>query len=381
MASIYKKPDGPHWWLRTKVNGVWKSFNTGLKYDSEIETSKAEILRAEHSLSEKLKQTDQKTNSVLKKSKRDQGWGWVEEWIPLHCKTDATLKNYSATWKHIVHWLTLNGLHHPSLIKFAHGQEYVAWRVGRKARHRVCKKNTALQDIKFFKLILTQAARIGLISANPIGKLGIAKDKTPRKKEITNEGFEACLELLKIEPEWMQLSFQIGMHTGCRLSETSIPMENIDFSRGTITFGDPKGGETKAFTRPLPEELIAILKPLQKRKVTHEIPANHASRSFVRFFKRAGLNGVTFHSLRVSYITRLHRAGVPLAAAMRLVNHSSEAVHEIYNRLGVDDVMPYRHLKLFSSTIEENPASLNNVQPEEMNRLQPTQLPSCKTHS
>jgi hypothetical protein len=47
----------------------------------------------------------------------------------------------------------------------------------------------------------------------------------------------------------MKLCFHIGMHTGCRLKETSLPLENIDFKRGTITFGTPKGGATRAWVQ------------------------------------------------------------------------------------------------------------------------------------
>jgi hypothetical protein len=372
MASLYTRPNSPFWFLKRKLpGGKWVGASTGLRAESEVETAKAEILRAEASLSETLE-------GGSTESKKDKGWGWVEGWLRLHCKTAATLESYLCSWRHISHWLTLENLNHPSQIKFAHGQEFISWRMGRKSRHRVCGKNNALKDVKAFKMVLTQAARMGMVPANPIGRIGITKDKPRRKTEITDVQFKRCLELLEIEPEWMQLSFHIAMQTGCRLKDTALPFENIDFERNTITFGKPKGGEDRAFTRPLPPALVPILKPLRKRRVTHEVPA-HASRSFSRFFKRAGADGVTFHCLRVSYVTRLHRAGVPLSAAMRLVNHSSDVVHEVYNRLGVDDVMPYRDVELFASTNAKSPASSKAARPSGKSRPQPTARPSYKT--
>jgi len=371
MASIYKRNDSPYWWLKIKMNGKWTPKNTGLRVDSEVETAKAKILQAEAALSETL------GGDGPKESKHEKGWGWVEEWLRLHCKTAATLESYLCSWRHISHWLTLENLHHPSQVKFAHGQEFISWRMGRKSRHRVCGKNTALKDVKVLKMVLTQSARIGAIPANPIGRIGITKDVPRKKKEITDAQFEKCLEMLEIEPEWMRLSFHIAMQTGCRLKDTALPLGNINFQRGTITFGTPKGGEARAFTRPLPPTLIPILKPLRNRGVTHDVPA-HASRSFSRFFKRAGIDGVTFHCLRVSYVTRLHRAGVPLSAAMRLVNHSSDVVHEVYNRLGVDDVMPYRDVELFASTNAKSPASSKVARPLGKSRQQPIARQSCK---
>ena len=52
---------------------------------------------------------------------------------------------------------------------------------------------------------------------------------------------------------------------------------------------------------------------------------------------KAGTGGATSHSLRVSFISRCHRAGLSESQAMRLVNHSTSAVHKIYSRLNIDD--------------------------------------------
>ncbi|HRZ37773.1 MAG TPA: hypothetical protein P5534_15600, partial [Candidatus Paceibacterota bacterium] len=49
-----------------------------------------------------------------------------------------------------------------------------------------------------------------------------------------------------------------------------------------------------------------------------------------------------FHCLRVTYVNRLRRAGVPREVAMRLVNHASELVHRVYQRERVEDVVKWR---------------------------------------
>ena len=41
-------------------------------------------------------------------------------------------------------------------------------------------------------------------------------------------------------------------------------------------------------------------------------------------------------------VNRLRRAGVPREAAMRLVNHSSELIHQVYQREKVEDVAQWR---------------------------------------
>lgn len=49
-----------------------------------------------------------------------------------------------------------------------------------------------------------------------------------------------------------------------------------------------------------------------------------------------------FRCLRVTYVNRLRRAGVPCEDAMRLVNHVSDLVHQIYQREKVEDVVKWR---------------------------------------
>ena len=46
--------------------------------------------------------------------------------------------------------------------------------------------------------------------------------------------------------------------------------------------------------------------------------------------------------LMTTYVNRLRRAGVPREAAMRLVNHASDLVHQIYQREKVEDVVKWR---------------------------------------
>jgi integrase len=86
----------------------------------------------------------------------------------------------------------------------------------------------------------------------------LRRERPARKREFTDKEIELCLEALEAEPEWMRLTFLIGLHTGCRLRETALRMADVDFEGRTIPFGAPKGGEGRAFTRPLPEALVHL---------------------------------------------------------------------------------------------------------------------------
>jgi integrase len=101
----------------------------------------------------------------------------------------------------------------------------------------------------------------------------------------------------------------------------------------------------------MPTALQALFKRLvsEGRQYTLEFPFQ-PSRRWQQFFIKIEKEHLCFHCLRVTYVNRLRRAGVPREVAMRLVNHSSELIHKIYQRERVDDVVKWRDAVRFPST-------------------------------
>jgi integrase len=100
----------------------------------------------------------------------------------------------------------------------------------------------------------------------------------------------------------------------------------------------------------MPSALKPLLERLRaaKRRYTLEFPFQ-PSRRWQQFFIKVRLPHLCFHCLRVTYVNRLRRAGVPREGAMRLVNHASELVHRIYQRETVEDVVKWRDAVQFPS--------------------------------
>ena len=204
-------------------------------------------------------------------------------------------------------------------------------------------RNTAIMELKLLAMIMGEAVPLGHADANPLVSLKLRRDKSAKKPEMTDDEITRIRKGLKTEPEWMQISFGIGLNTGCRLRETRIPIECLDFREDKITFPAPKGGEDRAFSIPMPTALRPLLARIRKskRKFTLDFPFQ-PSRRWQQFFIKMGMPHLCFHCLRVTYVNRLRRVGVPREVAMRLVNHSSALVHQIYQREKVDDVAPWR---------------------------------------
>ena len=215
----------------------------------------------------------------------------------------------------------------------------------KRKKKKLVKLNTALHDLKVLRIVMNQAVKLGLSQVNPCMRLGVQKEETKEKPELTDADILLIRIALKEESEWMQVAFEIAVNTGCRLSETRIKISNIDFEKDTILFESPKGGKSRAFTTPLPSAIKPLLLKIKDRGDAYTLALPQVpGKDWWRFFKKLNRSELCFHSTRVTFVTRLARAGVPQPIAMRLVNHSSVLVHKIYQRLGVEDVREYQHL-------------------------------------
>jgi integrase len=203
-------------------------------------------------------------------------------------------------------------------------------------------------ELKLLAMIIGEAVRLGYADANPLISLKVRRDKPAKKPELTDEEVAKVRKALGGEPEWMQVAFEIALNTGCRLRETRIPLKCIDFNEQKITFPSPKGGEDWAFSVPMPTVLRPVFERLrrQRKRFTLEFPFQ-PSRRWQQFFTKLNMEHLCFHCLRVTYVNRLRRAGVPREAAMRLVNHSSELVHRVYQREKVEDIAQWRDAVVF----------------------------------
>ena len=273
------------------------------------------------------------------------GWDtWVPQYLERHCETARTMERYTGSWAWLAVWLQENHYHSPRAITYRKALEYVEWRVSyKKKTGRTVGRNTAIMELKLLAMIMGEAVRLGYADANPLVSLKLRRDKTPKKPEVTDDEIVEIRKALRTEPQWMQTAFEISLHTSCRLRETKIPLNCLDFKENKITFPSPKGGEDRAFSIPMPTALRPLLERIRKswKDFTHDFPFQ-PSRRWQQFFIKIKMPHLCFHCLRVTYVNRLRRAGVPREAAMRLVNHSSDLIHQVYQREKVEDVAQWR---------------------------------------
>ena len=192
--------------------------------------------------------------------------------------------------------------------------------------------------------------RRGYAEGNPLLHPGIQKHKPAEKPAMTDEEITKIRAELARWPEWMRTSFEIAIYTGCRQGDTNIPLKDVDLEAKTITLEKPKGGAERAFTVPMREELVPLFTRLKAERTNDQTAFDFVgtgskwekpSKMWWRFFKQndeLNLPHLTFHCTRVTFVTRGAKQGVPQSKMMKLVNHASEEIHRVYQRLVVADV-------------------------------------------
>jgi integrase len=338
--SVYTRPGRPTFYVAydcpLKARRVCES--TGIKLDDPRGKLAAYAYAREKSAS-----------GVMHGQARDVSqWGnWVEAWLRMRfANQPKTLTSYLGAWKFLSAFLHEKKIPTPRALTYQDAIDFVLAREGqvKKRSGRKVSRNTALHNVKVLSRIMREAVRRGYAPANPCFRLSedVPRTKAPEKPEFTDEQVAMVRTELKrrsargpARPEWMAIAFEIALLQNCRLSATQIPMDRIDLKANTILFHE-KGG--KVFTVPIHPDLRPLLARLkaERRTVTCELPLL-ASRSFSRVLRRLGLPH-TFHSTRVTGITRFARAGIPEQQAMAYVGHGGWAVHRIYQRLKPADV-------------------------------------------
>jgi hypothetical protein len=334
MASIRRHARSPYWYLRKREpdGGKWTEQTTGLRADDPADTRKAQRLADAASIKEKATRGTDNPAFVV----------WVPAFIAAHGarKAAGTARRMVIVWQALRQFLASEGIIYPRQIRYAHGEKYIVWRKKTPLHGRAVGHNTALLEIKFLSQLLNEAVRREYVETNQLVHLGIARAPQKIKPELTDDQIRTLLERSRSEPKWLERCIWIATYTGCRFSECAIESSHVDIIHGTITLTDAKRQQTdprKLFTVPLPIELLHIFAEMHRNVETVTCRLSQDKNGRINYFFRQCGVPASFHSLRVTFITRCHRGGLTESQAMALVNHSSSLVHRLYSRLGVED--------------------------------------------
>lgn len=332
MASIYKRDRSPFWWVEfVDATGKRKQQSTNLRYDCVAQTRQARQRRDELSTLEASAKATGNSPEIWR--------AWVPRFLSQRYGATATGARAEQAWRNLAAYLDAIDVAIPRQLARQQIRDFIEWRQKARTENGTHKgtKNTALLEIKFLSLIMDEAVASGFANSNPCLRLGIGRDQPKRKARITDLEHRLITRALKLEPEWMRVSYKISWEQGCRFSETMLPLGDVDFARNVIGLRT-KGQKERIAEVPLSPGLRPLLRRLarQGREYTFQksdLPAGGFAKAFWKFFRKIGLPHLSFHCCRVTFITRCLEAGIAEPDVMRLCLHASTTVHRTYPRL------------------------------------------------
>lgn len=204
--------------------------------------------------------------------------------------------------------------------------EFLAW------RDRLAVKSRRQADYIYATLaaILAWAFDRGLVPMNPCERPGKLY-RSKRVESIWTPEDEAAL--LAVAPERIALAFHLAIWTGQRQGDLlRLPWSAYDGQ--TIRLRQGKTGRRVAI--PASEQLRAVLDATPRKAITILATTDNTSwtadgfrTTWGKTLKKAGIDGLTFHDLRGTAVTRLALAGATEAEIATITGHSLRDVGAI----------------------------------------------------
>ena len=270
------------------------------------------------------------------------------------------LKNYGRWWTARLKGKRLNAIT-PALLD--------------DAQHDLLATGFAPQTVRhymqFLRHILHKAVRDGKLERNPFAQITLPKIGNGKTRFLSAEEEGALLE--KLGPRYESWA-RLAILTGLRLSEQfSMKWADVDFDRGVVTLPKTKAGHVQYAV--LNDEAKSVLRELQIRQMNHggcgvwvfpsENPRTHLDqrnfyyRVFVPVVEALHLEGVTWHTFRHTFASRLAMSGEGEGTIAALLRHSTNALVRRYAHLSPSHLKAAaEHVANFGKT---SPASVTKT--------------------
>ncbi|UVT20554.1 MAG: site-specific integrase [Nitrospira sp.] len=262
------------------------------------------------------------------------GYVLAEELITAHVtvsrvKNQAAEKHYGEWWKARLKGKRLNAIT-PALLDEAQ----------RDLQTEGLAAQTIIHYMKFLRHILNKAVRDGNVDKNPFAVVSLPKVSTGKTRFLTSEEEAALITRLgDIYGSWARLAIL----TGLRMSEQfGLKWADVDLERGILTLSYTKAGTVQY--APLNEEAKAVLRGFDSwQRSTWVFPSenpatrldqrNFYSRVFAPAVQALKLEGVTWHTLRHTFASRLAMSGQTEGTIAALLRHSTTGLVGRYAHL------------------------------------------------
>jgi len=201
--------------------------------------------------------------------------------------------------------------------------------------------------------VFREGMRAGKVSVNPARLIRRSKESLGRVRFLSYEEEAKLRKVIALnlpgrindEGKSAFAQLDVALHTGMRKSEQfTATWEQVDLEKGYIYLSMTKNGSDRFVT--LNSAAVQVLKSLQKRHKLLGLPSDstlfHSKRDgliknprkwFATALEQAKIKGVTWHTLRHTFASRLVMAGVDLKTVQELMGHKTIAMTARYAHL------------------------------------------------
>jgi len=182
--------------------------------------------------------------------------------------------------------------------------------VYRDERLKEVSAGTVIRELAYLSAIINHARREwGINVPNPVQM--VRKPQSPQARSRVLTDVEVSKLLTALEPtgrrsHWTKPAVQLALATAMRRGELlSLKWEHVDLNARTAFLPDTKNGDSR--TVPLSTAAVQVLSALPRHISGSVFPVKFFTldAAFKRGVRRAGLDGVRFHDLRRTAITRM----------------------------------------------------------------------------
>jgi len=188
------------------------------------------------------------------------------------------------------------------------------------------------RELAVAKMLFNRCKDWGVyVGDNPVSKIKFKKE--PRQRLVVLKPEEE-VRLLAACPEPLRTLVVLGIHTGLRLNAEALTLKwaSVDLTRRSLSVESAYSKNGKPRTVELNSVVRAALERLPR---TGELVFRHGSlgKAFRAACRKAKITGVTPHTLRHTFASRLVMAGVDLRTIQELGGWQSVTMVERYSHL------------------------------------------------
>lgn len=194
----------------------------------------------------------------------------------------------------------------------------------------------------FLRRVLNKAVRDGKLASNPVSRIKMFREPAGKTRFLSpEEEGTLCEKIGAPYAGWVRLAILTGMR---QMEQFSLRWEHVDIERGVLTLPSTKSGGVQ-YVR-LNEEAKMLLQGFipgnksvwvfpSENPDTHADPRNFYRRVYLPTVKAIGLDGVSWHSLRHTFASRLAMSGSTEGTIATLLRHSGTVLVRRYAHLSV----------------------------------------------